>query len=114
MSIAIDDSLTGGTDRWIGYVEFASSGTVRLRFASNLTENINNANDDLSSAFEANGSVTITVGSESVTVSLAGADTTEPYVFTPTNSAEVTAFATAVRALPGDQSATLVIRDFTP
>ena len=73
------------------------------------------ASADLTDAFEATGGFEIThatVGS--LTVELAGADMTEPYIWIPSNSAEVIAFANAVFALSGNQSATLRLFDGAP
>ena len=68
---------------------------------------------DLSAAFEATGSVTLTTADgDTVAVSIAGADMTAPYSWVPTNGAEVSAFMSSVGSyLEGTLAATLVISD---
>ena len=65
-------------------------------------------------AFEATGFLTVTASDgEKLTVQIANADMTEPYLWTPANSAEVTTFANHVRGL-SDKDATLTLTDDPP
>ena len=50
----------------------------------------------------------------SLSVDLDGADLSEAYNFTPSNSAGVTQFYHDVFGLSGNQAATLILRDFVP
>ena len=109
---AIDASLRGSDSRFLQALILAD-GEVRFRIASSQTQS-SIAGQDLTSQFEQNGSLELTVGSNSLLVSLAGADTTEPYVWTPTNGAEVTAFEALLSGVAGTESCQLIIRDFTP
>ena len=104
---------------WFAAILFKKDGSIELRFANPQSETAADANDDLSATFEASGSFVITAETAELSVSMAGADTAEPYVFTPSNSAEVTAFYNAVRALPGGMTnegvaGSLILRDFVP
>ena len=68
---------------------------------------------DLSDEFEANGSVEITIGSVTYIFPLAGADTAEPYRWSPTGQqADVRALIDA--AGQSNQAATITLRDFVP
>ena len=67
--------------------------------------------DELSSTFETAGSIAVTVGSDTWTFALAGADLTEPYTWSPSNSNDVTAFYNAVAS---STAVTLTLRDFVP
>ena len=106
----IDAVLTDGNTRVLRYIEINSNGLVRLNIASDQTEE-NLTGQDLSSQFEDNGSLIITAGSNSITVSLAGVDTLEPYEFIPPNSVEVIAFFNALSDDSNSESGTLVIDD---
>ena len=66
---------------------------------------------DLTAVFEATGRIIfIASDDETLEVMIANADMAEPYQWTPTNSAEVTAFATHVLSLT-DRDATLTLTD---
>ena len=60
--------------------------------------------------FENSGSITVTVGDLSITVQMAGTDTSEPYIVT-SDRAGVKAFIDALVALSGNQSGTLTLDD---
>ena len=111
--LPVDSAITGGPTRLLADVVISGAGLITLRFTENQTESSGSSGgaDDLSDTFEATGGFTITVGAFELTVELAGADVSEPYVWTPSNSAEVITFNTNVRAINGDESATLVLRD---
>ena len=110
----IDLSLTDNQTRYFDLFNITFNGSVVFQFTDNLTEPSFGAGDDLSAEFESSGGFDITVGAFTVTVEMAGIDTSEPYSFIPANSAEVIQFYNDVRALSGNQAATLVIRDYTP
>ena len=103
-----------GNTRLFGLLDMYANGSVTLRIASSTTDPPAQPGHDLSSDFETSGSLEITAGTETVLVEMAGADLREPYVFFPSNSAEVTAFYNAVFPLSGNPAATLIIRDFVP
>ena len=69
---------------------------------------------DFTTAFEATGRIIFTASDgETVEVMIANADMIEPYIWVPTNSAEVIAFASHVRALT-DNATTLTLTDDPP
>ena len=62
--------------------------------------NISGANKDFTDAFEASGRIIIEASDgEMLELVGTGSDVTEPYTWTPTNSAEVIAFVTHIRGL---------------
>ena len=68
-------------------------------------------NNRLTAAFEASGLLTFEASDgETLEVMIADADMSEPYTWTPTNSAEVVAFALHVKGLT-DQDAMLTLSD---
>ena len=114
---AIDNSLKAneGDERRFGSLDMQGAGSlVPGRFVLNISTATGSSNNlDLSSTFEMLGSVEITVQGRSLLVALAGADTREPYVWTPANSAEVIAFEAYVRGLAANQrAATITLRGF--
>ena len=81
----------------------ASAGQVAL--------NLLGTNNRFTPAFEATGRIIFTASDgEILEVTIGNADMDEPYVWTPTNSAEVAAFANHVRGLT-DHNATLTLTD---
>ena len=111
----IDAALAGTFSKFFSTVLVRSSnGEVLLQIASDQSELPQNANDDLLQVFETNGSLELIVGSNSLLVALAGADMSEPYIWTPTNSAEVIAFEAMLSDVDGTESGQLIIRDFVP
>ena len=71
-------------------------------------------NDRFTAEFEATGRIIIEASdAETLEVMIANADMDEPYLWTPSNSAEVIAFANHVRGLT-DQTATLTLTDDDP
>lgn len=61
---------------------------------------------DLSAAFELNGSVTIDIGSNSLTIELDSADVVEPYTWAPSNSTEISTFYNAIPSTAGATAGT--------
>lgn len=106
----IDAALRAQADTTLWIFRVRQNGSLHIE----LTGQNNNTRRDLTDAFETNGSVMVTAGTDTVTAALAGADMAEPYDWTPSNSAEVTAFFNALPTMSGNQAATLVIRDYTP
>ena len=98
----------GKSPRTLFAVSITSRGVVGLTFSSSDTT------DDLSDKFERSGTFTIETDTLSLTVRMAGNDLTEPYNFTPSNSAEVRAFYNALSTENGATPATLTLRDFDP
>ena len=108
----VNANLTDGNDRFFGYLALRdANGRLTIRFTSDRTEATSLAGDDLSSAFETSGSVTITVGSFSLTIDMASNDTDEPYEFIPPNSADLISFVASLRALSNVPDGTLVLDD---
>ena len=66
----------------------------------------------MSPLFEREGQIAFEAGSETLTVAMAGNDFAEPYVFTPPNGDEVTAFYNALPASDNSQSCIFTLRDF--
>ena len=99
--IPLDSSFSqGNVDIFFGYLSMnLGVGSVNLRFAPSQVLNENLANPDLSDSFEASGSIVIEA-SDGETLTLTGiTDSTEPYAWTPSNSADVIAFGTHVVSL---------------
>lgn len=71
-------------------------------------------NNDLSPAFEHYGSVSVIADGMTLTAALDGAATSEPYNFTPSNSADVTAMYNALSTIDGSTPSTIIFRDFNP
>ena len=109
---AIDAGLRGADPRFLESIILAD-GEIRFRIASSQTE-ISATGQDLTSQFEDHGSLELIVGANSLLVALGGVDTTEPYVWTPANGAEVTAFEALLSGTSGTESGQLIIRDFVP
>ena len=109
---AIDAGLRGADPRFLESIILAD-GEIRFRIASSQTE-ISDSGQDLTSQFEDHGSLELIVGANSLLVALGGADTTEPYVWTPTNTAEIAAFEALLSGTSGTESGQLIIRDFVP
>ena len=80
-----------------------TNGRVRISLVA--------ADDRFTPAFEASGRIIFTTSDgETLEVMIANADLSEPYQWTPDNSASVTAFATYMRGLT-DQNATMTLTD---
>ena len=112
-SIVIDDSLlqNSNDNRYLQIVGMTREGAVTLGFSSSTSSNTSGA--DLSDAFETNGGIDITLSGTTYSFELAGADFTEPYQWTVTNTADAAAFYDAFEsASPRD--GTLVLRDGPP
>ena len=72
---------------------------------------LHGSNEEFTPEFEATGRIIFTASDgETLEVMIANADMSEPYVWIPTNSAEVIAFASHVRGL-ADQNATLTLTE---
>ena len=108
--------LTGGVTRYLQAAFARIDGRVALRFADSPSNELAGDGDDLSSAFEATGSITWVIGGSTLTVLLAGDDPTEPYLWMPANSVEVIAFHDTLDGFVtgSDLPGTLTIRDFPP
>ena len=107
---SIDDSLKNNSsdNRYLSSVAVRSDGQVRINLASSTSGSQNNA--DLSNAFEQNGGIDILYNGTTYSFELSGADTSEPYEWTPSNSSEVTTLYNALLSAT-DRGATLTIRD---
>ena len=114
--ILVNNDLTSSSNptRYLAIIYITVDGHISLRFASDLTEAAAQAGDDLSDTFEASGSIEFSIGEHSFIASLAGADTSEPYAWFPTNVADVIAVFSAAPAADGAASGSLVIRDYVP
>ena len=91
-----DAFLPSSGRRWFGQVRLYPSGQVDIKFSSTLGGSLD-ARADLSDAWEERGEFVIEADGRTLTVPMAGSDATEPYEFTPSNSAEVIAFYNAFR-----------------
>ena len=85
-----------------------SDGYVRLHIEDNRTTDASATGQELSTEFETDGRITLTVGGRSQTIDM-GSDTTEPYEFTPSNAAEVISYANYLNGL-GNNNATGTIQ----
>ena len=66
---------------------------------------------DFTPEFEATGRIIIEASDgETLEIQIANADMSDSYIWTPTNGAEVTAFATHIRDVLTDRTATLTLR----
>ena len=112
---AINDAFhtETGQARLLIQVSVNLDGSVRLYIGGSQNDPIATTGQSLDTLFEQSGGLDLTVGAFSLSVNLAGADTNDPYIWIPSNSAEVIQFRNDVLALTGDQAATLVLRDFT-
>ncbi len=107
---AIDAALTGGPARTARRAGVHSDGTVDLTFSVGQTDA--SLGNDLSSIFEQYGSIVFTADGTTLQVNLAGADTTEPYNWVPSNSSDVIAFFNTLPDTSGSQAGTLALRDY--
>ena len=107
----VDAALRGAFNRYLASVQAHLDGHFVISFDESSSGQ-DSINADLSAAFESSGSVSVDVSGESLTVALAGADLTEPYNWTPSNSAEVTALYNALAT--STDAADIIIRDYTP
>ena len=96
--------------RYFSQLSIGVSGRITLSIAS-VVSGADPAGEDLSSNFETNGVLQIRTSVGVLTVELAGADLTEPYSWTPANSADVMAFYTALPDMADAQAATFIIAD---
>lgn len=89
-----------------------SATIISLIVASNGRLGLDPDGSDLSDAWEQNGSLAVTVGASTWIFPIAGADTSEPYLWTPANAAtDGVAFYNAIAA---SIAATLTLRDYVP
>ena len=110
----IDASLTPqGAARYLRQVSFGESGAAGVSFDDNPSGGGGSDQNDLSSLFETNGSITLIVGDHSITIGVEAYDLSDPYNVVPSNAAEVTAFFQAVQP-GGAMDGTLTLRDFVP
>ena len=110
---AIDAGLRGADPRFLHEIVLRTGGIVDFRLASSQTQP-SSSNQDLTPEFEQNGTLELIVGANSVLVALASSDITEPYIWSPANSAEVVAFTALLSDVAGSESGQLIIRDFVP
>ena len=91
--IQIDSSLAPpGTTRYLNNFAVFKSGRILLDIQATTTTATSGA--DLSNQFESDGEIMITTEHGSLLVKM-GSDTSDPYIWTPSNPAEVTAFYNA-------------------
>ena len=99
-----------GNSQTIIEVNLFDSGSL----AGRVIISINLSNNRFTPAFEATGRIIFTASdNETLEVMIANADMDEPYIWVPSNSTEVIAFASHVRGLT-DQNATLTLTDDDP
>ena len=103
--------VESGTERYLHNVVFREDGSVLFAVEESQTS-ASGVGDDVSEAFESGGQITAFAAGESVTYELSElGDTDEPYSGTPSNSADVAAFATA---LDGSSDLPGVLRLYLP
>ena len=103
----INDLKASDSDpREFGVLTFSSRGEIRLNIFEEISRN---DGADLSSTFETSGGIDVTVSGTTYSFELAGADPTEEYRWTPSNSDDAIALHNAISSAT---AATLVIRDF--
>ena len=114
--LPVDSDLApAGTDRFLAFIGFGSTGLVRLFFTNSQAQAASLVGQDLTTEFETSGSIKIEADGHSLTVALAGADTQEPYEWTPSNSDEVIDFFNSLASYAnGALAGTLTLRDFEP
>lgn len=109
----LGNSLSSDADnRYLRFIEFlytgGSAGRIRLRLSDSPTTDT--GQDDLSDQMEMSGSITFTAtNGDSVTVTGIG-DASEPYQWTPSNSADVVVFANTLRGL-ADRTLIILFND---
>ncbi len=92
-----DAFLPASGRRWFGQLRLYPAGNVDIKFVSTQTGSLDDQ-ADLSDAWEERGQFVIEAAGQTLTIDMADTtDSIEPYQFTPTNSAEVTAFYNAFR-----------------
>ena len=105
----IDDALLASPPGFLQHVTIRSDGGVRVNYAPSQTAS---GNEEATNQFEENGSITITAGTNSFTINTEHDDTSEPYAFEPSNSADVVAFYNALHGNgDGSTAATYTIDD---
>ena len=98
-------SLDGGGQA-LDFLRLFNSGGAQISLIG--------SNNRFTTEFESTGRIIVTASDgETLEVMIANADMTEPYVWTPANSAEVMAFANHVRGLT-NHDATLTLTDEDP
>ncbi len=97
--------------RWFGLLRLHPDGTVHIKFVSTQAGSLDDQ-ADLSDAWEERGQLVIEAGGRTLTINMAETtDSTEPYEFTPTNSADVIAFYNAFRSrAQGSLASTVTLR----
>lgn len=90
----IDAILAGTNSSFFRTVSVRPNGMVSLSFGITNAD-FDNRTSDLSDEFEANGEIRIVTSQGNLRVALNGADFSTPYVWTPDNSVDVTAFYNA-------------------
>ena len=98
--------------RFFVSVYVRAAGSIVFHVGSSQTDS--DVRADLTSEFEEHGSLELIVGANSLLVALDNADMAEPYEWTPSNSAEVTAFEAMLSGVNDTESGQLIIRDFVP
>ena len=94
----------GESDRFLAIFGVLDNNRVNL----NISDGVQQTLDDLTDSFEASGGLRLTIGSNSWIFLLAGADMSDPYLWFPSNAADV---AAAYAAASSAVAATLEISD---
>ena len=111
----IDTLLTGGESRYLWRLILSLNNLRPLRSPGEIELNLvntsggeDNNNADFSTDFENNGSITVTANGRSFTAAMG--DTSDPYVWVPTNAQDVIDFINgSVNETPGTVSGTLTL-----
>lgn len=100
-----------GREMFLDYMQLRTrDGRVRLRFApdQNISEGL--AGPEFSNQMEQKGTIKFTASNGSILTLNGITDTSEPYEWTPSNSAEVQTFARTLRGL-GNRALTIEFND---
>ena len=103
--IQLDDDLTDNADAALRLISIASNGLIFIALDPEPTT----GRRDFTADVESSGVFTLASGSESVDFGIFDADMADPYIWTPTNSAEIIAFYNAIGT--SNVAATLTLRD---
>ena len=114
-SLGMTLSEDSAAELYLGQVRLFDSGVVGLNIEDSSSGGFSGS-DDLSTQMEQNGTITFTASDGETLVVTGISDSTDPYSWTPTNSAEVIAFANHIRGLfsAGQRGLTVTFNDNVP
>lgn len=102
---AMDDAFNPGTGTiFFAQVALNTNNSVVLQFAKNQFGDVR---ADLTDKFEQNGGFRLVSGQHTLECLIASMDTSEPYLWTPSNGSEVNTFRAALASAPAATSITI-------